>query len=372
MTTLTDEQMTAMKLFHSPRPSRATFVVSGGPGTGKTTLLKHMRSPFSDVKHLIVAPTGCAVERVKQATGFDSYVISKLEFTQLLIDEYKGCILFVDEASMASVHAVAMLMHILEPIKLVILGDEHQLPCIGEHSLLDTMLSSGSFHVVRLTRNLRQLGDGGRANALVKAIAGIGRPGWVIEQDESFRIFTFATIDQAIAAAAKDYKEREAVAQMIGYTNVVVDKLNAMTDDVGQRKKVVCTENCYRGNEMLAATGSRGRINANGVVEYDNGFVDTRRVTQYVAAQCLTVDKAQGSEFEEHGIIVPSWRKGGIRADLTYTAISRFRHSVAIYGSKAEVDAALSAQFVVRPGDPEVVALLRDMAGPELSATECE
>jgi hypothetical protein len=325
--------------------------------------MKHMRSPFPDVKHLIVAPTGCAAERIKQATGFDAYVIKKMEFTEDLINENKGCILYVDESSMTSVHDVAMLLHVLKPIKVVFLGDEHQLPCIGEPSVIDTLLNSGEIHCVRLTRNLRQLGSGGKTNALMNAIANFGKESWTIEQDDSFRIYTFPTIDLAIAAAERDYRQREGDAQMIAYTNVVVNKLNSMTADVGEFRTVVCTENCYRGKERLASTGSRGKINKDGIVEYDNGFVDKRKTTRYVDARCLTVDRAQGSEFEGHGIIIPSWRKGGITADLTYTAISRFRNSVAIYGSKAEVDAALRAKFVVRPGDLEVVALLREGGG---------
>lgn len=370
MTTLTDEQMLAMKLFHSYRPSRSIFVVSGGPGTGKTTLIKHMRSPFSDVKHLIVAPTGCAVERVKQATGYDAYVINKIEFTTSLIAEYKGCILFIDEASMASVYDTAMLLHALKPIKLVVLGDEHQLSCIGDHSLIDTLINSGEVHCVRLTRNLRQ--SNGGPQGLINAISRFGRPSLTLEQDDSFRVYTFPTIDQAIEAAAQAYRDRNGDAQMIAYTNLVVNKLNTMTSDIGERRRVVCTKNCYRAGELLAATGSLGKLRQDGVVEYNNGFTDTRKITEYVPAQCLTVDRAQGSEFEEHGIIVPSWRKGGIGAEFTYTAISRFRHSVALYGSNAEINAALNARFVTRPGDPEVVALMRESNVTELSVAKYE
>lgn len=374
---LTSEQMAAIRMFHSPRPSRSYFVITGGPGSGKTTLIKHLRSGFAGIKHLIAAPTGLAAERIKQATGYDARVISKVDFSASLREEFRGCILIIDEASMVSIDLAAILLRVLEPIKLVVIGDEHQLPCIGTHSLLSTMLAAKEcVHVVRLTQNLRQRTAGG-SNALITAITNIGRgnEAWssAMPQDDTFRVFSFNTTEQAIQAAAAEFKRRQGEAQMFGNTNAVVQKLNAMTaGEANVPRRVVCCRNMpKKGSDDLlnVANGTRGICDPDGVVHYDNGYVDKRRVTVHEDARCLTVHKGQGSEFDEHGIVQVSWFKDGIPAENTYTAISRFRSSVSIYGSKRDLEIAFSTKFVPASFDKDVVAMLTAATQAEVNVS---
>lgn len=364
---LTEEQTQALKIFFSAKPKNAVMIVTGGPGTGKTTLIEHLYSPVLNMKHLIVTKTWCAASHIRSATGRETIVLDKIDFSQELTEKYQNCILIIDEASMVSVDSTAPLLHSLKPIKLVIVGDERQLTCQDGCSLLSTMIAAskengGKFPLVRLTKNLRQQGG---ETALMKNIMGIGREGWDGPLlDPSFQVRKFKTADEALKAAADDFSEG---CQMIAFTNKTVDSLNDMTKgkDVD---RVMCTKNIEnpKTGEMKVVNGMIGK-RSEGRIVYRNEHVDKKGRTGNFAtdprpARCLTTHKLQGSEFNETGQLVMTWFKGGIPAELTYTAMSRFKHKVIVYGESRVLDAAFSAPFSPLKINEDVVAMLKERA----------
>ena len=366
-TDLTEEQQRAVRLFFSPKPKNAIFIITGGPGTGKTTVLEHLYSPVLGMKHLILTKSWCAASHIQSVTGIDAIAIDKMDFSSPLTSTYKHCILIMEESSMISVETAASIISDLEPIKLIIVGDVNQLECQSGCSLLSTMLAAsqeegGNIPVVRLTKNLRQKGV---ATALIENIASLGKDDWSGPiEDETFIIKRFATTEEATAAAAGDFTS---ASQMIAFTNSIVDQLN---DQTASRNidRVICTNTVLQRKKIKVANGVMGVRSEDGnSIKFKNGFVEKKKrsnapfASNPVAARCVTTHRLQGSEFDETGLLVLSWFKGGLSAKLIYTAISRFKKKVVVYGERRLVDAAFKAKFSPSKVDMEVVSLLKEI-----------
>jgi exodeoxyribonuclease V alpha subunit len=362
---LSEEQNSALKIFFSAKPKNAVMIVTGGPGTGKTTLIEHLQSPVLNMKNLVITKTWCAASHIRSATGRDAFVIDKIDFSTELINKYQNCNLVIDEASMSSVDEITPIINSLKPIKLVIAGDANQLVCQTGCSLLSTMIAAskengGIIPVIRLTKNFRQEGQG---NALINNISNIGKEGWEgPETDDSFIIKRFRTTEQAIQAAANDFDSN---CQMIAFTNKTVDTLNELTSS-SDVDRVVCTRNISDPNTgiMKVVNGMLGN-RKDGKITYKNRYKDKARkngayMTEPKPARCLTTHKLQGSEFNETGQLVLTWFKNGIPAELTYTAMSRFKKKVIVYGDERIIDTAFKAKFSPPKINEDIVAMIKE------------
>ncbi|MCR5302836.1 MAG: ATP-dependent RecD-like DNA helicase [Lachnospiraceae bacterium] len=152
--------------------SGGVTVITGGPGTGKTTiinvLIKYLVGSGDDF--VLAAPTGRAAKRMSEATGYDSSTIQRLlglapsdsdkrafsyeynEDNPLEVDA-----IIVDEMSMVDLPLFRALLSAIVPgTRLIMVGDTFQLPSVGPGSVLKDMIASGCFNVVRLDRIFRQ------------------------------------------------------------------------------------------------------------------------------------------------------------------------------------------------------------------------
>ena len=143
------------------------LVMTGGPGVGKTTIVKAILRILAakGVRLLLCAPTGRAAKRMTEATGFEAKTIHRL----LEVDPKGGgfkrgddnpldCdLLVVDETSMVDVMLMQALMKAVpDKAALLIVGDIDQLPSVGPGQVLADIISSGAVPVVRLTEVFRQ------------------------------------------------------------------------------------------------------------------------------------------------------------------------------------------------------------------------
>ena len=160
---LAESQRTAIRLALTSK----VLVITGGPGVGKTTIVKSILRVLSakGVKLLLCAPTGRAAKRMTEATGFEAKTIHRL----LEVDPKGGgfkrdsdnpidCdLLVVDEASMVDVILMQALMKAVpDSSALLIVGDIDQLPSVGPGQVLADVIASGAIPVVRLTEVFRQ------------------------------------------------------------------------------------------------------------------------------------------------------------------------------------------------------------------------
>ena len=154
--------------------SNGVFLLSGGPGTGKTTTINMMIRYFESrgLDIFLAAPTGRAAKRMTEATGYEARTIHRmLELNSALSDDDTGKIRFernetnpletdviiIDEMSMVDVMLFQSLLKAITPgTRLILVGDVNQLPSVGPGQVLRDLLVSGEFPMVELKRIFRQ------------------------------------------------------------------------------------------------------------------------------------------------------------------------------------------------------------------------
>lgn len=155
--------------------SAGVMILTGGPGTGKTTTINTMLSLFEEagMEILLAAPTGRAAKRMSEATGWEAKTIHRLlevmpatqeegegpgtHFEKNEASPLEADVVIIDEASMVDIFLMqALLKAIAVGTRLVLAGDIHQLPSVGAGNVLKDLIESGQFYVVELKNIYRQ------------------------------------------------------------------------------------------------------------------------------------------------------------------------------------------------------------------------
>ena len=141
------------------------LVITGGPGTGKTTIINCILSLLDSESVLLAAPTGRAAKRMSEATGREASTLHRLleyggdsgEFTRDEDNPLDCTCLIVDEMSMVDISLMHSLLKAIVPgTRLILVGDANQLPSVGPGSVLRDIIESGKYQVVRLNKIFRQ------------------------------------------------------------------------------------------------------------------------------------------------------------------------------------------------------------------------
>lgn len=145
------------------------MVLTGGPGTGKTTVTQGIIEVFKKFKlHiLLAAPTGRAAKRASESTGMEAKTIHRLlgytgsgNFEHNEEHPLEGDVLIIDESSMVDIRLMSSLLKAVpENMRLILIGDINQLPSVGPGTVLKDIIDSGVFPVVRLTKIFRQAAE---------------------------------------------------------------------------------------------------------------------------------------------------------------------------------------------------------------------
>ncbi len=151
------------------------LIITGGPGTGKTTTINTIIRYFEqeDLELLLAAPTGRAAKRMKEATGSEAKTIHRmLEVSGGMEEGSRGIfgrnednpleadVVIIDEMSMVDIHLMhALLRAVTVGTRLILVGDENQLPSVGPGNVLKDLIRSEAFPVVMLTKIFRQASE---------------------------------------------------------------------------------------------------------------------------------------------------------------------------------------------------------------------
>ena len=360
------------------------MILTGGPGTGKTTIVKAAIDVFSrmnrDCPISLVAPTGRAAKRLSELTGLESQTIHRLlkwdiqknEFMHDAQHPLETSLLIIDEFSMVDTVLFARLLEACSKVeKILIIGDHEQLPSVSPGNVLRDLLLIESIPTIRLNKIYRQ-----------KESSGIVKMAHEIRNDEmqSFDLFD-------------DYKDIHfmdcANTQVLGFTKKIVEKalsegysnseiqvlapmyqgiagidaLNEMLQDVmnpksefhqeirvGQRvfregDKILQLKNRVDDNVFNGDIGTLVEIRLKDnvetlsdtiVVDFDGIFVEypANDFNSITLAYCMSIHKAQGSEFKI--VILPILNDYYVmlQKKLLYTGITRAKQSLFLLGQR--------------------------------------
>ena len=355
-------------------------IITGGPGTGKTTILKCIVEAYSklspDLDVTLLAPTGKAARRMSEATGLVASTIhSKLNIFDLDAgepDKLPEGLIVVDETSMVDMLLLSKLLNAVwgSETQLLFIGDVDQLPSVGAGNCLADMIDSGVIPVTRLTEIFRQK-DGG---SIVENSIRVNNGNSELEYDKDFEFIEAENEQDALEEIKEVYKEQTKIygidnvsllsplrRTQQGRFTVVADSLNKELQNVANPTKALyCnlfnTE--YRlGDRVLqwkntekSSNGDIGEIvniaqNDDEIkvsIHWDNGndTIENRESMADISlAYSISVHKSQGSEYDSVILPLLSVQKCQIfKRNLIYTAISRAKKHLIIIGDKKALD----------------------------------
>lgn len=358
------------------------LVITGGPGTGKTTVVQAIirLAEQERLRIVLCAPTGRAAKRLAETTERKAKTIHRLlvpegfaggrqvfeynETKQLPAD-----LVIVDEVSMLDMEMLYHLLQALSPrCRCILVGDADQLPSVGAGAVLHDIIQSEILPVVRLQTIFRQK-EGGRIVTNAHLINGGRLP--VVNEDEEFRFVEIEREEQGADVICRLYAAETAEAgdkfavQVLSpmYKNPCgVDNLNAVIQSAvngpqkgkGEHKagkmtfrtgdKVMQKQNNY---DKGVFNGDIGEIFAvqNDIVyvrypEQDVKY-EGQEIDEITLAYAITVHKSQGSEY--HTVIMTLVNSHGImlQRNLLYTAVTRAKGKVILVGTKAALRTAV-------------------------------
>jgi exodeoxyribonuclease V alpha subunit len=368
------------------------LLLTGGPGTGKTTVIKGIVELYAelhgcsldpkDYKNepfpvLLTAPTGRAAKRMTESTGLPAMTIHRMlgwnGQSGFQTDEERsieGKLLIVDEMSMVDTWLAHQLFKALpDDIQVILVGDEDQLPSVGPGQVLKDLLASEAVPTVRLTDIYRQE-EGSSIIELAHHMKKGNIPDDITkpQKDRSFIPCRSGQIPEVVKkvvenAKKKGYSARDVQVLAPMYRGPAgINALNELLQEIfnsnpdGTRKEITFGDIKYRiGDKVLQLVNQPENNVFNGdigevvsifyakentekqdmvIVSYEGNEVTYTRqdLNQLTHAYCCSIHKSQGSEFPIVILPVVKSYYRMLRRNLLYTAITRSKQSLILCG----------------------------------------
>ena len=384
-------------------------IITGGPGTGKTTIIKSIIEIYKQKKYKIVlcAPTGRAAKRMTETTGEEASTLHRLleigkvdEETLIKKDtEYQGApidgdIIIVDETSMVDMFVMSYLLDcIYLGTKLILVGDSDQLPSVGPGSVLKDLINSKKLVTVHLDKIFRQAAKSKiivNAHRVNNGKNFINKDDEELEKDskqdfffikennqekileqvlslcngrlkkfgdydffESIQVLTptkkgllgTKELNKALQNELNPHREGEAEKSSMGAIFRIGDRVMQIKNNYDMYWERRDGDNFETGNGVFnGETGTITNINdkeKNIRVKFDDEKIcwyEYNDLEQIEHSYCVTIHKAQGSEFDVVIMIIPQTAPMLLTRNLLYTGLTRAKKMLIVIGNPNTID----------------------------------
>ena len=347
------------------------LVITGGPGTGKTTTINTIIRYFEmeGMEILLAAPTGRAAKRMTEATGYEARTIHRMlelvpvgmpgndapvipgaprsgkgaqsmgmHFDRNEENPLDADVIIIDEMSMVDISLMHSLLRAVNVgTRLILVGDVDQLPSVGPGNVLRDIIESGSFNVVKLTHIFRQAAQ---SDIVVNAHKiNAGEP---VDLAKRSQDFLFIRRDNPDAAEKTEKEEKSKKEKESGGT------IYRVGDKVMQIKNNYQMEWEVRNKYGIPVDKGAGIFNGDvGIIREINDFAELltvefdegkmieysfKQLEELELAYAITIHKSQGSEYP--AVIIPMYNgpRMLMTRNLIYTAVTRARSCVCLVG----------------------------------------
>lgn len=379
--------------------SGSLMVLTGGPGTGKTTVVKGLLSIFDSIGHkcVLAAPTGRAAKRLSEATGEEAKTIHRLLEMERVVDDVPRFnrdaqhpidenVIIIDEASMIDLSLMyALFRAVKRGSRVILIGDTDQLPSVGAGNILADMINSGKITTVYLSEIFRQssesliITNAHRINSGEEPILNNTKSDFFFVRRDNERDIAEAVASLITERLPRTYGERiREQIQVItpskkgeGGITVLNPTLQEKINPPAKFKKEIKLHSTLfrEGDKVMQITNNyeiewdkngvsgMGVFNGDiGIIEHINTmneeltvrFDDRRAVYSYDMAEelelayAITVHKSQGSEYPV--VIIPCYSCPPMlmTRNLLYTAVTRAKKMVVMVG-RADIPSRMTA-----------------------------
>jgi exodeoxyribonuclease V alpha subunit len=375
------------------------FIITGGPGSGKTTITRAICAlmELHKIEFMLCSPTGRAAKRLMESTARPAKTIHRLlgfqqgGFTFSEEMPLQTDCVIVDETSMVDLLLFNNLVSAMETNdRLIMIGDVNQLPPVGPGNVLKDLINSNKIPYVKLTKVFRQDAKSSIITAAHDIITG-AMPELVLPSQAKGRNFLFASADKIHDAISiiKHLVSKTLPSVKVNENNLTIDDIQIITPlrekglgvndinphiqecvnpeesgkeeiqiGVGETKKiyrvgdrVMQIKNDYDKNVFNGDMGTIIGINKNvNPVQIGVRFADTNEIVFYKQheldnlqhAWCITCHKSQGGEFPAVIIIAHDSQTSMLQRNLFYTGVTRAKKICIVVGTPSAIQSAVN------------------------------
>lgn len=359
--------------------NNSVLIITGGPGSGKTTIIKGIIETYKEINKLsytnlldevaLLAPTGRAAKRMSEVSSYPASTIHSFlkwqkESNKFLINEYhksKAKLLIIDETSMIDVSLMASLLKgVSVHTKIILIGDDHQLPSVGPGDMLHNLIDSEVIDVIEL-KNIYRQSSKSKIIDLAYNIRNMNIDESIFNNSPDLSFINCSEKDiinhiKELAITYKDlsYKDFQILIPMykgINGIDNINNKIQELYNPKTNNNEIVIGETIFRENDKVICLTNQidediynGDI---GIIEEVNNIkkellidfdgikcrITKSNFKDIKLAYAISIHKAQGSEFNT--VVIPICRAYSkmLYQKLIYTAVTRAKQNLFLIGS---------------------------------------